>query len=87
MAADRLIDFKSLTGVIIKADRDFRDVGAPSSCIIFASARFLVNLHLVVQKVCHNCRTSVVLLYQHDNENLYVPSEAIMKRLYAEIRY
>ena len=41
-ATDRLVDFKLGMGVIIKADKDWRDVGRPSSCNAFAIATFLV---------------------------------------------
>jgi len=42
MATDRLSDFKLRIGVVIKADRDWRDIGRPSSCSAFTIARFLV---------------------------------------------
>ena len=41
MAMDRLEDFKLGMGVVIKADRDWRDLRQPSSCSAFA--RILVR--------------------------------------------
>ena len=35
-----LSDFKLGMGVVIKADRDWRDVGQPLSCNVFAIATF-----------------------------------------------
>ena len=40
MAMDRLSDFKFGISVVIKADKDWRGVGRPSSCNAFAIATF-----------------------------------------------
>ena len=42
-ATDRLSDFKLGMDVVIKSDRDWRDVGLPSSCHAFAIVTLLVG--------------------------------------------
>ena len=61
-ATDRLSDYELDICDEIKADRDARDVGRPSSCSAFAITRFLVVVVVVVvwlvycRHVCETCR-------------------------------
>ena len=45
-STDRLSDFKLGIGIVLKADRDWHDVGRPSSCNAFAIATLSSLMYL-----------------------------------------